>query len=219
VIAPAKCVIFDMDGVLANTAPFHIGAWEEFVRRRNISIDQQFFWNAFGLGNDEIFPPLFNRKMTKEEIDSLTEEKESLFRDKITGKIRPFPGVVELIKSLKTANYALAVGSSAIRLNVETVIHGLGLGRYFTCVVTGDEVTKAKPEPDIFLKAADLCKIPPAQCIVIEDSFHGVTAANRAGMKCIAVTNSHPADKLGAANLVVTSLADISVKTCDGLLG
>ncbi len=207
-----------MDGVLANTAPFHIAAWEEFVNTHGLVIDQRFFWDAFGLGNDEIFPPLFKRSMTREEIAALTIEKETLFRGKIAGKIRPFPGVMELISASVKAGYVCAVGSSAIRDNVEAVVAGLGLNGRFSCIVTGDDVAKAKPEPDIFLKAAALSGVAPERCIVIEDSFHGVTAALRAGMKCIAVTNSHGAEKLGHAHLVAASLEDVHVEICDGLL-
>lgn len=218
-IIKKKLVIFDMDGVLADTAPFHALAWNEFAKIHNCRIKKDFLSQVFGLGNDDIFPSLFNRRLSRAELDAFCAEKERIFRKLIKGAVRPFPGVVPLIKDLRGASYILAIGSSAIRANIKAVIREMRIERYLTRIISNKDVRWAKPEPDIFLKAAKECGVPPGRSLVIEDSIHGVIAARRAGMKVIAVTNSHPASKFPGADHITPSLARVSVATCGRLLG
>ncbi|MFP4522273.1 MAG: HAD family hydrolase, partial [Fibrobacterota bacterium] len=173
-------------------------------------MDDGFFLRSFGRGNDVILPDLLKREMAPGEIEKMADEKEEMFRLEIRGKIKAFPGVVELIKSLHEEGFVLAVGSSAVRDNVMTVAEGIGAAEYFNEIVTGDDVENAKPAPDIFLKCSEKCKVPPSESWVIEDSVFGIDAAASAGMRSVAVTNTRPASEFSKADIVVDTLEKLS---------
>ena len=205
----AACVIFDMDGVLVDTAPFHIEAWKIFGERHNRPVSEEFFYKTFGMVNQEIIPLLFGAEMSIEESRPFMDEKEAVFRDCIKGKIAPIRGVMELVEDLHANGIATAVASSAPRENVDLLTAELGLDRYAKIRLCGDDVTRGKPDPQIFLKAAELCGVPPAACLVVEDAVVGVEAANAAGMASLAVTTTCERDALAAADLVVDSLQEM----------
>jgi len=206
-----EAVIWDMDGVIADTAPFHFQAWQEVFRKRNIPYSREVFQRNFGKRNDIIVRSIVGEGYPESEIEAILTEKEGLFRQKAAGKIKPFPGAIELIDELKEYGVKVALATSSPIENGQFVLRQLGIEDSFDVVVWGREVTEGKPSPQIFLLAAERLKITPANCVVIEDAVAGVAAAKRAGMRCLAVANSHPEAKLGEADLVVDGLEDVSV--------
>jgi len=206
-----KAVIWDMDGVIADTAPFHFQAWDEIFRRRKIPYSREVFQRNFGKRNDVIVRSIVGEDYPESEMEAILVEKEGMFREKAAGNIKSFPGAIELIDELREYGVREALATSSPIENGQFVTRQLGIENSFDAVVWGREVTEGKPSPQIFLLAAERLTVDPGNCVVIEDSVAGVAAAKRAGMKCLAVLNSHPEAKLGEADLVVDSLEHVSV--------
>lgn len=191
-----KGVIFDMDGVLVDNSAIHVEAFVEWCKRRNIDFASEKLIALFGLGNDDILKVVMNNdNLTKEEIDLYANEKEAIYREMFEATIEPMGGLIELLKQLKERGVKIAVGSSGMRKNVNFVLDRCGIASYFDAIADGDMVVRAKPDPEVFLKAASLLGLEPAECLVFEDSFAGVKAARSAGMKVIVLTTTYAAER------------------------
>lgn len=207
---PARAVIWDMDGIIIDSAPYHLKAWQEVFSKRGLDFTDDDFHSSFGMRNDTIIGGFLGEGAPDEEIAAIGREKEASFRLKIRQNPRPLSGVVALMAALAERDLKMAIASSAPRENIELVINTLGIARHFLVIISEKDVTRGKPEPDGYLLAAKRLGVKPENCLVIEDAIVGVTAARRAGMHCLAVTNSHPRDSLSDADLVVDSLEEIS---------
>ncbi len=212
-----EAVLWDMDGVIADTAPFHFQAWQEVFRKRKIPYSREVFNRNFGRRNDVIVRSIVGEGYPESEMEAILVEKEGLFRARAKGKIKPFPGAMELLDELKEYGVKVALATSSPIENGQFVTRQLGIEDRFDAIVWGREVTEGKPSPQIFLLAAERLNVAPGRCVVIEDSVSGVTAAKRAGMKCLAVTNSHPAAKLGEVDLMADSLEYVSIGDLAGI--
>ena len=210
-------VLWDMDGVIADTGPYHLQAWHMVFSERGFNYSDEDFRRNFGQRNDTIIKKVTGDSLSTEDVEAIAAKKEEIYRRKVARNIKPLPGVIKLIKSLEEHGIKMAVASSAPLENIQLILRGLGITDYFQAVVWGREVTEGKPSPQVFLLAAERLKIEPASCVVIEDAVAGVTAAKRAGMKCVAVTNTHPGTKLLEADLVVANLETVSVNDLAGL--
>jgi len=211
-------VIWDMDGVLADTAPYHLLAWREIFAKRGINFTEEDFMRGFGIRNDAIIRNVLGEKTTDAEIEAIAREKEAAFRRIIGKNIKPLPGALDLLKALDESGVKMAIASSTVIENIRLIIGSLGIEKYFRAVVTGHDVTEGKPSPQVFLLAAQKLGAEPQNSIVIEDAVAGVKAAKSAGMYCIAVTNSHPREKLKEADLIVNTLEAVTVKDLEKLL-
>jgi beta-phosphoglucomutase family hydrolase len=207
----AMAVIWDMDGVIADTGPFHLAAWQKVFRERGVDFTPEAFTRHFGQRNDTIIPAALDKAVDRETLETISREKEAAFRAAAVGQIKPFPGVLTLLDGLRRSGFRLALGSSAPLENVNLIIGELGIADSFEAIVTGRDVTEGKPDPQVFRLAAQRLGVTPGCCIVIEDAPAGVAAAGRAGMRCVAVTNSHPAMVLKQADLVVDTLEKVKV--------
>ena len=213
-----KAVIWDMDGVIADTAPYHLKVWQEVLRKRGVSFTEEDFRHCFGQRNDTIIRNALGKEVSQEEIDTIAKEKEAGFRQRIRQNLKPLPGAIKLIKSLAEGGFKLALASSAPIENIQLVIIGLGISDYFHAIITGRDVTEGKPSPQSFLLAAQKLGIEPKNCVVIEDAVAGVSAAKKAGMRCLAITNTHPRTSLTEADLIVDTLEEVSVNDLERLL-
>jgi len=214
----SKAVIWDMDGVIADTGPYHFKAWQEVFQKRGINFTEENFQRNFGQRNDTIIRNVLGEQMSQDEIDAITGEKETDFRQRVRQNIKPLPGAIKLLKSLSEHGFKIALASSAPMENIQLVTQGLGINNYFHSIVSGRDVTEGKPSPQGFLLAAKKLGIAPQNCIIIEDAVAGVTAAKRAGMRCIAVTNTHPRESLTGADLVIDTLETVSVTDLEQLI-
>ncbi|OFZ21644.1 MAG: hypothetical protein A2X94_07790 [Bdellovibrionales bacterium GWB1_55_8] len=203
-------VIFDMDGVLVDSTAAHFEAFHEFGKRIGVPFTRDFFLRIFGLHNDEIFPLWLGNQLTREEVTRFASEKEALYRELAPHHVRPVNGVLALIDSLANAGFHLAVGSSGPRQNVELAMEVTGRRSLFSTTVSGDDVQRGKPAPDIFLKAAIGLGLRPDQCVVIEDALAGIAAAHAAEMKVIGIATSLPIQSLGGANLAVQTMSELN---------
>ena len=208
-----KTILWDMDGVIADSSSFHFAAWQETFAKRGVKFTREDFTKLFGTRNDFISGSVMGRKLSEGDVKVMVREKEESFRRKATGNIKPFPGAVRLLHAIKKGNFKLGLVSSAPKENIELVLSELNLEGIFDCIVFGQEVSESKPSPQIYLLAAKKLKVAPKDCVVIEDSSLGVKAAKTAGMKCLAVANTHPRQKLEEADKVADSLENVDLIT------
>ena len=214
--ARPAAVIFDMDGVLADTNPFHIQKWEALLTEHGIAFDRQTLpKQVLGPGNDLTLRHFFGERITAEERQQLGEELEARFRRAFASHAKPLPGVEKLISECHHHGVSVGLASAAISKNVNFILDALKLRPFFQVVLTCDEVVHSKPHPEIFEKTAHKLAVPPAHCVVIEDSFVGIEGAKRAGMKCVAVASTFLASELRAsteADLIVQTLEVLNLQ-------
>jgi beta-phosphoglucomutase len=212
-----EAVLWDLDGVIADTGTYHCRAWQDVFGRRGVSFTDEDFMRHFGQRNDTIIRDTVGGSISPEELAIIASEKEANYRRRVSGNIKPLPGAIELIKSLGQYSINMAIASSAPLENIQIIIRGLGVEDCFQAIVWGQEVAEGKPSPQVFLLAARKLEVEPRNCVVIEDAVAGVAAAKSADMKCVAVTNSHPRSRLKEADLIVATLATLSVSDLAGL--
>jgi beta-phosphoglucomutase family hydrolase len=205
------CIIFDMDGVLADTGLIHFDSWVILGKKIGIKFTKEFFELTFGQQSLTVTRKLVGPDVDKELIEDWANFKEKKYREMIKDKLKPLPGAIEIVSDLKSKGFKLAVGSSGPSENVDMLLNTLKIKGFFDVVITAAEVEKGKPEPDVFLIAAKALQIDPKNCIVIEDAPVGIEAAKRAGMIPIALTTTHNKEELLGAHLIIKDLTEISI--------
>jgi len=223
-----RAVIFDFNGIIVDDEPIHFELFRKVFAEEGIDLSKDAYYErylgyddrgAFSYGYQEHQRPLSHDKLVE-----LIDRKALYYQEAIRNHVAIFPGVKALVADLAN-NLPLAVASGALRHEIETILTTAGLIDHFTAIVSAEDVERGKPEPDIFLKALAALNAQSAdniqarQCVVIEDSKEGVKGARRAGMKCLAVTNSHPAELLGEADTIVTSLEEVGLARLAELCG
>ncbi len=202
---PKFGVLWDLDGVIVDTRELHFSTWVEIAERYSIPFSREAFDNVFGMNNSDTLAKLTGTQPTREKVERIAGDKEALFRDRMKGQLQPLRGVKKWLDRFQSWECPQAVASSAPMLNIEGIVEELGIRAYFETLVSGMNM-QGKPAPDVFLKAAQRIKIPPKNCVVIEDAVVGVEAAKNAEMFCVAVTTTTSPEKLHKADRVVESL-------------
>jgi beta-phosphoglucomutase family hydrolase len=211
--------IFDWDGVVIDSSVHHERSWELLSAEIGKPLPAGHFKKGFGKKNQLIIPEILAWSRDPEEIERLGDRKEELYRELVEqGGMTVLPGARELLTELKVSGIPRAVGSSTSRTNLDSIFASTGLGEFFDVVVSGDDVTNGKPAPDVFLKAAELLGIPPQRCIVFEDALFGIEAAQRAGMKVVAVATTNPLELLRHADRAVQSLEEVRIAELQALV-
>jgi beta-phosphoglucomutase len=203
-------VIFDMDGVLADTYQAHFASWRQLYRELGREYSETAFAADFGRTSREILRGTLGNAVTDEQIREIDKRKEAYFREFVRKSAVAMDGAVELIDSLAADGFLLAVGSSGPSENIALLLHKLGRAAQFGAVVTGADVTRGKPDPQVFQLAAERLGVRPATCVVVEDAVHGVEAARRAGMKSVGLAGTSSRDELRHADRVVESLRQVT---------
>jgi beta-phosphoglucomutase len=212
-------VIFDLDGVLVDSGWAHKKSWYDLAEKEGFPMTDEFFFNTFGMQNYQIIPMLIERDASPDEVDRLSDWKEQRYRDIIAEELVPVEGAKTLLGDLRNTGFLLAVGSSAPKANLELVLDCTDLQDYFDAYVTSQDVTKGKPAPDTFLKAAEKLSLSASSCIVVEDAVQGIQAAKAAGMPVVAVTTTRSRADLVGADIIVDNLAQLKVRQFIDLLG
>jgi len=208
-----KTFLWDMDGVVVDSHSFHFAAWQEAFAKRGITFTTEDFANLFGTRNDFIVSSVTSGELSGEDAKAIVQEKEESFRRMAIGNVKAFPGALRLLDIIKAGNFKLGLVSSAPKENIDLITSELDFDGVFDCVVSGQEVSEGKPSPQIYLLAAKKLGVAPKDCLVIEDSPPGIQAAKTAGMKCLAISNTHPRQKLDKADKVVDSLENVDLIT------
>ncbi|MCZ6639464.1 MAG: HAD family phosphatase [Candidatus Dadabacteria bacterium] len=223
-----KAIIFDFDGVIADTEPLHLKAFQLTLRENGIELsDEDYFENYLAYDDKTLFKELLkdrNYGHNEAQISDFMNRKSEHFENVLKGNILVLEGVPEFISEV-SGKYPLAIGSGAIRSEIIDILESGGLREHFEIIVSADEVINCKPDPQVFIEALRRLnnldsvseEISPQECLVIEDSTSGIKAAHSAGMKCLAITNSYAAEKLSEAELIKQSLKGIYLEEIEDL--
>lgn len=209
-----KAALFDMDGTLVDNTLAHMRAFEIFCARYGVTGWKEKLSQAFGMGNDDIMRLIMPAELIRERgLASLAEEKEAIYREIYAPEIRPVKGLVPLLESLRAAGVRCAVGSSGCRANVDLVLEKCRIGEFFDARISGDRVTRCKPDPEIYLTAAAALGMAPADCVVFEDAKAGIESARRAGVgRVVALATTLPREVLERetdADVIGETFADL----------
>lgn len=209
-----------MDGVLVDSYRAHWQSWHFMADELGKGLTEAQFVSTFGRTSREIIAEHWGAGcLTPDEIAAFDQKKEALYRDIVARDFPEMDGAGELIRELAAAGFRLAVGSSGPPENVDLAVERLGARKYFQALVTGKDVTRGKPDPQVFLTAASRLGVAPHDCAVIEDAPVGIAAANAAGMVSIALLSTgHTRESVAASGLIVNSLRELSPQRIAGLI-
>ena len=212
--------IFDWDGVVIDSSAHHEESWERLAKETGYQLPPGHFKKGFGMKNEFIIPNLLNWTTDPVEIGRLSLRKEALYREIVLEwGLKPLAGVVVWLNQLREAGIPCAIGSWTHRLNIETGLASIGLKDRFQVIITAEDVSHGKPDPEVFLKAASRLSMPPESCVVFEDALVGIEAAHRGGMKVVAVATTNPIELLKDADLAVHQLGELNVARLRELIG
>jgi HAD superfamily hydrolase (TIGR01509 family) len=209
-----KAVIFDLDGVLIDSEPLHCKADTKLLRELGADPPENYFDKFTGWTDAAMWEAIKTDYHLIKSIGQLMEMqvpiKLKLLQE---GDYKAIPGISELLEEIKTAHLPIAIASSSPKIFIEAVVEKIGIRQYFKVLISGEEIERSKPEPDIFLKAALLLNVNPSECLVVEDSKSGTIAAKKAGMKCIGYQNFNSGNQdLSNADLIVNDIKEIDIK-------
>ncbi len=212
-------VIFDWDGVVIDSSSHHEESWERLAKEEGRVLPADHFKKGFGMKNEKIIPGLLGWTSDVDEIQRMSLRKEALYREVVEERgIEPLPGVVNFLEMLYQAEIPCVVGSSTHRLNIETILDVMGVNKYFPLIVSAEDVSHGKPDPEVFLVAAAKIEVEPKNCIVFEDAQVGINAGLAGGMKVVALSTTHPAEELHGAHRTVSRLDVLSVEELQSLV-
>jgi len=200
----ARAVIFDLDGTLIDNNAYHLIAWKKYLENLGIDIaEDEYRKHINGRTNKDAIEYIYKRKMTDEEAMVFALEKEAVYREIYLSHIKPVTGLPELLETLHQLNIPMAIATSGIQVNIDYMFEHIDIKKYFAVVVNSSHISKGKPDPEIYLKAATLLGIPAEHCLAFEDAAVGVTSAKNAGMKVIAITTTQSKEELSNADKII----------------
>ena len=215
-----KGIIFDMDGTIVDSIPYHYEAWKKFLNEKKVN-DFSKKLDSFkdkGGSTLDFMRSIYGNLYSKKELKKIIEEKEIVFRRISKGKIKPILGFIEFLNIIKSKNILVGLASNAIRKNVSMIINELEIYDHFDSIICGDEVINGKPNPEMFNETIDRFNIDKSECLIFEDSLEGVSAAKNSGIKVIGITSSNSNKVLTDAgcnisisNYLDFKLADIKI--------
>lgn len=211
-----RAVLWDMDGTLLDSSEYHWQSWRETLAAESYELSREKFASFFGQRNDMILHGIFGPDYPASDLRRVSDIKEEMYRELLrAGGIELLPGVERWLKSLRREGWKQAIASSAPLLNIEAILDVLNLRNVFDAVVTAEDVERGKPDPQVFLAAAEKVSVPPSRCIVVEDAPAGTEAGRRAGMRTIGILSEHFALQ---ADIVVRTLEELPDAAFDDLL-
>jgi HAD superfamily hydrolase (TIGR01509 family) len=205
-------IIFDMDGVLVDSNPFHKKALKQFARDHGFELDETAMREKiYGRQNRDWIPNLFGREFTANEIDVYAEEKELLFQRLFERSVGPLNGLIPFLEELRAQSIPRAIATSAPRMNVDFVFRKTTIGDFFGLVLDDSHIKRGKPDPEIYLKASEILGFEPHECLVFEDSLAGVASAQTAGCKVAAVLTTHTVDEFEGVDIAIRDFTEIGL--------
>lgn len=207
-----KAILFDLDGLMFDSEPHSLASWEAVLAERGVTLDQLTIDSILGRRIDATARTLIDKYHLPDTVQGLADAKTEYQITHLADKVKPMPGLIELLDEIDRRGLKKAVASSGLRRYVEAVLRANGLLERFSVIVTGDQVAHGKPAPDVFLAAARALNVEPQHCLVLEDAPHGVLAAKAAGMTCLGVPDHSVAQlDLSQADRVVKSLHAVRI--------
>lgn len=205
-------LLFDMDGVIADTNPHHKSVIKDFCKKYDMEVSEQFLEEKiYGRTNKEWIPELFGN-ISDSKLQELADEKELMFRKAYQPDLKAVNGLLTFLDEMKVAGVKMAVGTSAPYENADFILNGLNIKDYFGAILSSADVTIGKPHPDIYLKAAKALDMDPENCIVLEDSLAGVKAGMAAGSKVLGITTTHSLSEFSNCDIVIDDFKDLHLE-------
>ena len=214
---PITAFIFDMDGTLVDNMPFHIDAWMQLMHENGVAIERDWFLReTAGNTNAMILRRFINAEFTDEEVHPIGEYKEVLYRDEARGMIKPLEGLFSFLTDARNYGIKLGVATSATPENIDFVLSAIGLREYFDVIVGAVDITHGKPNPEIFLVAAQRLGVAPEECLVFEDAPAGIEAARLANMRtAVLLTMLNEKELADVPHIVASSPDFISLSVAE----
>jgi beta-phosphoglucomutase family hydrolase len=197
-----KTFLFDLNGTVIDDMSFHIQSWYEILNKLGATISYEETKRQCYGKNEEVLERVFPRRFTAEEMTAMIIEKERQYQENFRPHMRLIAGLEGFLEQAYNANIKMAIGSAAIPFNIDYILDGLHLRKYFPVVVSAYDVIASKPHPETFLQCAEKLNVAPADCIVFEDSPKGVESAAKAGMKAVVITTMHTKEEFDNDNII-----------------
>ena len=214
-----EAVLFDMDGVMVDSEPLWTEAEKQLLARRNLRYSPSLKSTMMGRDARGAVAHLIEHYGLAESVDQLMEERNQLIAEFFKEHLQAIPGASELVRSVMAAGIMTGLVSSSPKPLVELALEKIGLNRLFDLIMSGDQVVRGKPAPDIYITAARTLGVTPQNCLVIEDAPHGVAAAKGAGMCCLAISSSVSVEELALADKVVSGFEKVNIQLLRDLMG
>ena len=210
-----KGIIFDMDGTIVDSLPYHYEAWKIFFNENKVENFSEKLNEYKGGGTLDLMRTVYGNQYSKKELKKMSEDKEKIFRKIYKGEIKQILGFKKFLDELKSKDIMVGLASNAIRKNVSMIINELEIYDYFDSIICGDEVTNGKPNPEMFNETIDRFNINKDECLIFEDSLEGVLAAKNSGVKVIGITSSSSNKVLKDAGCVMSISDYLDFKLSD----
>jgi beta-phosphoglucomutase len=208
-----NAAIFDLDGTLIDNNSYHLQSWLQYLKDMNREMsEEEYKANVNGRTNKDVIEYIFNRKMDDQEALKYAHEKEAIYRQLYAPYIKPVPGLLELLEKLRSLSIPMAIATSGIQVNIDFLFEHIPIRSYFNVIVNSAHITRGKPDPEIYIKTAQLLNIPPSECLVFEDAVVGINSAKAAGMKVVGVLTTHTAGELSGADVLIKDFTEMVVK-------
>ncbi len=208
-----KAILFDCNGIIADDEPIHLELFQKVLKEAGITLTREIYFKKYlAMDDRSCFKDALKshgHPYEPEIVKSLISRKAKYYKKRVQKSLKIFPGVRSFVKAHK--NYEMAIVSGALRHEIEIILKRAGIRRNFSAIISAEDVENGKPDPECYLLALKKLNLNPQECIAIEDSIHGVHAAHKAGVACIAVTNSYSKEKLSHADWVIPSLVGIKL--------
>ena len=212
----ARAVIWDVDGTLVDSGALHFETWATTLGNEGVALTHEQFQSTFGQRNDAVLRVILGPDLSDADSARISDAKETLYRELVRVRgIEPLSGARHWLQTLRAAGWRQVIASSAPYANLDVIVQAMGLAPYFDAIVSADDVAVGKPDPAIFLLAAQRVGVEPERCIVVEDAHVGVEGARRAGMHTVGVLSSH--GELDA-EIVVASLDQLPADAFERLV-
>jgi len=207
-----RAVVFDMDGVLTDSEPLINEAAIEMFREMGLTVRPEDFIPFVGTGENRYIGGVAEKYRFPLNIQEAKKRTYEIYLELVPTRLQAFPGAQTLVRACRDSGSKIALASSADEIKIHANLRKIGLPPdMWDAIVSGEDVERRKPEPDIFLAAARKLGVPAVQCVVVEDAVNGIQAARAAGMRCVAVAQTFPRERLHEADLVRSSLAQVTL--------
>lgn len=205
-----NAAIFDLDGTLIDNNTYHLQSWLQYLKDKNREMtEEEYKANVNGRTNKDVIEYIYQRKMEDEEAMKYAHEKEAIYRQLYAPYIKPVAGLLELLEKLRSLSIPMAIATSGIQVNIDFLFEHIPIRSYFDVIVNSAHISKGKPDPEIYIKTAELLKVSPAECLVFEDAVVGINSAKAAGMKVVGVLTTHKAEELSGADILIKDFSEL----------
>ena len=205
-----NAAIFDLDGTLIDNNTYHLQSWLQYLKDKNREMtEEEYKANVNGRTNKDVIEYIYQRKMDDKEAMKYAHEKEAIYRELYAPYIKPVAGLLELLEKLRSLSIPMAIATSGIQVNIDFLFEHIPIRSYFDVIVNSAHISKGKPDPEIYIKTAELLKVSPAECLVFEDAVVGINSAKAAGMKVVGVLTTHKAEELSGADILIKDFSEL----------